>query len=154
VINADKDGSIRWLNAVPKSQVEEVRTSNSGWGGGYSAGYFARAGGMPYYSSYTSLLHNNSLVLLFNDHTSNNVNPQYGDKVKTVYNFRKKSNTYGISMDLASGKMTRKFISSNNDETILMPRLAFAVKNDLYMPSWRVRFMAKTQLKFAKLTVK
>ena len=157
VINADKDGNIRWLNAIAKSQVEEVRSTNEGFGGGwaYTTGsYFASAGGMPYYSSYSSLLYNNSLVILMNDHTTNNVNPQYGDKVKSVYNFRKKSNTYGIAIDLASGKMTRKFISSNNDETILMPRHAFIVKNDLYMPSWRIRFMAKTKLQFAKLTVK
>lgn len=154
VINADKDGNIRWLNDIPKSQVEEVRSSSSG-GFYYSYdNYFAGAGGMPYYSSYTSLLYNNNLVLLMNDHTSNNVNPQYGDKVKSVYNFRKKSNTYGIAIDLATGKMTRKFIASNNDETILMPRHAFVVKNDLYMPSWRIRFMAKTKLQFAKLTVK
>jgi hypothetical protein len=154
VINADKDGNIRWLNDIPKSQVEEVRSSSSG-GFYYSYdNYFAGAGGMPYYSSYSSLIYNNSLVLLMNDHTSNNMNPQYGDKVKSVYNFRKKSNTYGISIDLATGKMTRKFISSNNDETILMPRHAFIVKNDLYMPSWRIRLMAKTKLQFAKLTVK
>lgn len=155
VINADKDGNIRWLNVVPKSQREEIRSTNNGFGGGfYYSGYFAMTGGMPYYSSYASLLHNNSLVLLLNDHTSNNTNAQYGDKVKTVYNFHKKSNTYGIAIDLATGKMTRKFISSNNDETILMPRLAHIVNNDLYMPSWRIRFMAKTRLKFAKLTVK
>lgn len=155
VIDADKDGNIRWLNAIPKSQVEEIRSTNNGFSGGfYYSGYFARTGGMPYYSSYASLLHNNNLVILLNDHASNNMNAQYGDKVKTVYNFRKKSNTYGIAIDLATGKMTRKFISSNNDETILMPRLAYMVKNDLFMPSWRIRFMAKTRLKFAKLTVK
>lgn len=154
VINADKDGNIRWLNDIPKSQVEEVRSSSNG-GFYYSYNnYFAGAGGMPYYSSYASLLYNNHLVLLMNDHTSNNMNPQYGDKVKAVYNFRKKSNTYGIAIDLATGKMTRKFIASNNDETILMPRHAFVVKNDLYMPSWRIRLMAKTKLQFAKLTVK
>ncbi|MET0392443.1 MAG: hypothetical protein ABW019_04845 [Chitinophagaceae bacterium] len=155
VIDADQGGNIRWLNVIPKSQREEIRSTSNGFSGGfYYSGYFARTGGMPYYSSYASLLHNNNLVLLLNDHTSNNANAQYGDKVKTVYNFRKKSNTYGIAIDLATGKMTRKFISSNNDETILMPRLAYTVNNDLFMPSWRIRFMAKTRLKFARLTVK
>jgi hypothetical protein len=156
VINADKNGNIRWINDIAKSQVEEVRNSNSGYGVTFGSfeNYFANAGGMPYYSSYKSLIYNNNLVLLMNDHTSNNVNPQYGDKVRSVYNFRKKSNTYGIAIDLATGKMTRKFIASNNDETILMPRHAYIVKNDLYMPSWRMRAMAKTKLQFAKLTVK
>ncbi len=158
VINADKDGSIKWLNALPKSQVEEVRTSgNSYTGFGFSydnAGYFVRSGGMPFYSSYKSLINGNNLVLIFNDHNSNNVNPEYGDKVKTVYNFRKRSSAYGIAIDLATGKMVRKNIASNNEETILMPRHAYVVGTELFIPSWRQHALAKTELKFAKITVK
>ena len=159
VINADKDGNIKWINDLPKSQLEEVRTSNSGMGYGFSyeydrGGYFASAGGMPFYSSFASVLLNNTLVLILNDHTSNNVNPEYGNKVKTVSNFKKRSNVYGISIDLATGKMTRKIIASNNDETILMPRHAFVQKNELIAPSWRMHMMAKTQLKFARIAVK
>jgi len=163
VINADKDGNIKWLNVLPKSQVEEVRTSNTSHsriymgGGNFNSGmtdYFATAGGMPYYSSFSSVINNNSLVLILNDHTSNNVNAEYGDKVKSVSNFRRKSNVYGISIDLASGKMTRKLIGSNDEETILMPRHAFAVKNELFIPSWRQHVMAKTELRFAKIVVK
>src|SRR5439155_20211077 len=131
-------------NAIPKSQLEEIRTSgntSNSWGGSQSffgadmSYYFAKAGGLPYYSSFTSLLNNNSLVILMNDHSSNNVNAKYGDRVKTVYNFRKRSNAYGISIDLATGKMVRKFVATNSDETILMPRHAFIVNNELYMPS-------------------
>lgn len=158
IINADKDGGIKWINAVAKSQREEIQSSSRSFSGlsfSYdNAGYFATRGGMPYYSSYKSLINGNNLVLILNDHNSNNVNPAYGDKVKSVYNFRKRSSAYGISIDLSSGKMTRKLISSNNDETILMPRHAFVVKNELYVPSWRLHMMAKTELKFAKITVK
>lgn len=159
VINADQNGSIKWLNALPKSQLEEVRTTSNSYSSGFSydydrGGYFAAGGGMPYYSSYKSLIHNNSLILLLNDHTSNNVNPEYGNKVKTVTNFRKRSNIYGVSIDLGSGKMTRKIIASNNEETILMPRHAFVIKNELFIPSWRQHLMAKTELKFAKISVK
>jgi hypothetical protein len=158
VINSDKDGNIKWLNALPKSQQEEVRTSSNSYSRfGFSSdrsGYFAGSGGMPFYSSYKSLINGNNLILIMNDHNSNNVNPGYGDKVKTVYNFRKRSSAYGISIDLATGKMTRKNIASNNDETILMPRHAYVVNNDLYLPSWRQHALAKTELKFAKITVK
>ncbi len=160
IINADKDGSIKWLNALPKSQLEEIRTSNNTSGNGIFFGgndqgsYFAAAGGMPFYSSYSSLINNNKLVIIMNDHTSNNVNPEYGNRVKTVSNFRKRSNVYGISIDLATGAMTRKIIASNNEETILMPRHAFVVKNELFVPSWRQKILAKTELKFAKISVK
>ncbi len=158
IIHADKDGKIKWVNDLPKSQVEEIRTTGSYQGlVGFTrdyGGYFASRGGMPYHSSYSSLIQNNSLVLLLNDHTSNNVNPQYGDKVKTVYNFRKRSNVYGISIDLTTGKMVRKTIASNNDETILMPRHAFVVNNEFIVPSWRQHALAKTELKFARIAVK
>lgn len=159
VINADKNGNIKWLNALAKSQLEEVRTTSTNTGPGFSfdydrGGYFAAAGGMPFYSSYVSLINNNNLVIIMNDHTSNNVNPEYGDKVKTVTNFRKKSNTYGVSIDLTTGKMTRKIISPNREETILMPRHAFVVNNEVYVPSWRMHALAKTNLKFAKIQVK
>lgn len=158
IINADKDGKIKWVNDIPKSQVEEIRTTNTSQGFfGFSSdygGYFASRGGMPYHSSYSSMLQNNSLILLLNDHTSNNVNPQYGDRVKTVYNFRKRSNVYGVAIDLATGKMTRKTIVSNSEETILMPRHAFVVNNEFIVPSWRQHALAKTELKFARIAVK
>ena len=158
IINADKEGKIKWVNDLPKSQVEEIRTTGSYQGlVGFTrdyGGYFASRGGMPYHSSFSSMIQNNNLILLFNDHTSNNVNPQYGDKVKTVYNFRKKSNVYGVSIDLATGKMVRKTIVSNSEETILMPRHAFVVNNEFIVPSWRQHALAKTELKFAKIAVK
>jgi len=156
IINADKDGNIKWLNALPKSQVEEIRSSSTGsfWTSFDRVSYFATRGGMPYYSSYKSLIKEDNLILILNDHNSNNVNAVYGDKVKTVYNFRKRSSAYGISIDLATGKMTRKAIASNNEETILMPRHAYVADNELYVPSWRMHLLAKTDLKIAKITIK
>lgn len=159
VIDADKDGNIKWMNDIPKSQLEEVRTRGNTWGGGMSSGidfswYFANTTGMPFYSSYTSFLSNNSLILLLNDHTSNNTIANYGDKVKTAYNFRKKSNAYGISIALATGKMTKKIIAENSNDAILMPRHGFVAGNDVYIPSWRIHALAKTELKFAKVSVK
>jgi hypothetical protein len=159
LINADKNGNIKWLNAIPKSQMEQIRTSSSGYGYGFSYGYdygsfFARGGGMPYYSSFASILNNNKLVLILNDHSSNNVIPKYGDKVKRTYNFKKKSNAYGITVDLETGVMTKKFIHENNTDAILMPRHGYVVGNEIIVPSWRMHAMAKTELKFAKIAVK
>jgi hypothetical protein len=156
IINSDKEGNIKWLSALPKSQIEEVRSSSTGsfWSSYDRASYFAANGGMPYYSSYKSLINGNNLVIILNDHNSNNINAAYGDRVKTVYNFKKRSSAYGITVDLATGKMTRKLIASNNEETILMPRHAYIVNNELFMPSWRMHLLAKTDLKFARISVK
>ena len=157
VINADKDGNIKWMNDIPKSQLEEVRSSGRAGGLFFTSdfnNYFASSGGMPFYSSYTSFLTNKALVILLNDHTSNNVIGGYGDKVKTTYNFRKRSNAYGISIDLATGKMTKKLIAENSNEAILMPRHGLVVGSDVFIPSWRMHALSKTELKFAKVSVK
>lgn len=159
VINADKDAKIRWLNAIPKSQYEEVRSSNSG-GLGFSyhtdvTGFFAKGGGMPYYSSYQTFLNNKGqMVLIMNDHNSNNVVAQYGDKVKTISNFRKKSSVYGVAVDIATGKMAKKVIVANDEELIMMPRHSLVAGGELFVPSWRKRTLAKTQFKMAKISLK
>jgi hypothetical protein len=78
LINADKEGNIKWLNAIPKSQLEQVRTSSSSnsytpsyFAYGYDYGsFFAGGGSMPYYSSFVSLINNNKLILVINDHSS------------------------------------------------------------------------------------
>ncbi len=157
VIYGDASGNIRWLNAIPKSQKEQI---NSGRGGngfyfdGSTKNFFSDGGGAPYYSSYISLLTNNNLLILLNDHSSNNLNAQYGDKVKTTFNFKKKSNLYGITIDLATGKMTRKFILENDKETVLMPRHGYVYENEVVIPSWRMRTLGKTDLKFGRVTMK
>lgn len=158
VINTDEQGKIKWINDIPKNQFEEIRTSNSGGSGirfynDYS-GYFAKGGGMPYYSSYASLIHNNKMILIFNDHSKNNTIAGYGDRIKRIYNFRKNSNTWGVSIDIPTGKMTRRTISTNDEETILMPRHAMVVKNEVFLPSWRIRALARTKFKMAKISVK
>ena len=159
LISADKNGNINWLNALPKSQLEDFRTTDERYATGFNyfydwGYYFAPISGLPFYSSYKSLVQDNKLVLLFNDHTSNNVNAEYGDRVKTVSNFRKRSAIYGVSVDLATGKMSRRVIAANTEETVLMPRHAFVLSNEVIIPSWRQHLMAKTELKFARISVK
>lgn len=159
VVNTDDQGQIKWINDIPKNQLEEIRTSNAGFGSGIGfyrnySGYFANGGGMPYYSSFTHLIHNNKLILVFNDHSKNNTIAGYGDRVKRIYNFRRNSNTWGVSIDIATGKMSRKIVSTNDEETILMPRHAMVVKNEIFLPSWRIRALARTKFKMAKIMVK
>ncbi len=154
IINADKDGNIRWVNAIPKSQREEVVSGVAGPSGSSVSGYFTGEAGVPYYSSFASLIHNNQLILILNDHTNNKTNTAYGKTVQEIYDFQKSSSIYGISIDLATGKMDRKLIAINNGETIPMPRHALVVQNELFIPSWKTKKLAKTKVRFAKILVK
>jgi hypothetical protein len=155
IINADKDGKIKWLNDIPKSQLEEIRSERPGFGYGYDySGFFANGGSMPYYSSFASMVNNNKLILFLNDHEKNTSIAKYGDKVKRIFNFKKRSNVYGISIDLNTGDMTKKIIVENNSDAILMPRQGYVINNEIVIPSWRMHAIGKTELKFARVTVK
>lgn len=158
IINASKNGEIKWLNALPKNQVEDIRSSSTSTGGlsvtTNWTGYFATAGGMPYYSSFSSLIAKDKLILLFNDHTSNTMNTPYGEKVKEVNNFKKRSNVYAVAIDFATGEMKRKFILANDPETVLMPRHAYVFNTDFIMPSLRMKALGKSELKFVRINVK
>ncbi len=155
LIDADKEAQIRWLNVIPKYQVEQISSSGRGLSNSSAAGlgYFAWSGGMPYYSSFTSFIDNNKMFIILNDHEKNKDIAAYGNKVKMIRTFKKFSDTYGVSVDLNTGKLTKKFINENSEDIILMPRHSYTVGNTIYIPSMRQRMMAKSELKIAKIVV-
>ncbi len=153
VISTDKDGNIRWVDDIPKTQREivETRELNSAFSNPVIY-FFAENGGMPFYSSFKSVINKNKLVLIFNDSDDNETVSKYGDKVSLIAKFQK-SVTYGLSVDLATGEIKRKKISSNDDETVLMPRHSYIVNSEVIIPSLKMNFMSKSQLKFARVTI-
>jgi hypothetical protein len=160
VINTDLEkNKIKQVTIIPKSQVEHI----SDYSGAQSmpnmsntvgmVSFFAKGGGMPFYSSFTAMLVKNKLVFLFNDHSNNANVKTSADKVKTVTNF-KKSVAYGISLDLANGEVNRRVLLSNEDEPVLMPRFGFVVDNEVYMPAMKMKGMGKSEMKMGKITIK
>lgn len=150
LISLDKEGNVKWLNSIPKKQYEEYNDD----GYSYFGDYFTDAGGIPYYSSFTSLLSNGKLFIIMNDHNSNNVNVAYGDKVKQISNFKKSSSVYGITVDLANGTTKRKLILQNGADGILMPKYAYINENNVYLPSLRPKRNSRNgELKFYRITV-
>jgi hypothetical protein len=155
VISSSKDGKIKWTNTIPKAQSESMETRDIHSSSNSRAGlidFFAEGGGMPFYSSFKSLVVNNKLVLIFNDAENNAGAVKYGDKVASVSKFGK-SITYGLSMDLSTGEIKRKKINSNDDETVLAPRHAYVMNNEMIIPSLNMHVFGKTALKFATVTV-
>lgn len=157
VINTNNKGEIDWINTLPKKQVETIAGGSRG-GMGFSvnsdpSGYFARGGGMPFYSSFSYMLQNNKLIFLINDHAQNAGVKKLGDKVKTVTNFRK-SVAYAVALDLATGQFTRKLLLSNEDDPVLMPRFSFIVGKEFYLPAMKMKALGKTEFKMGKITVK
>ncbi|MFZ4058753.1 MAG: hypothetical protein ACOYKE_11480 [Ferruginibacter sp.] len=159
LICADNKGAIKWLNAIPKKQFESnSRVYRSIIGFDIESdyyGYFSRSGGMPFLSSFSSAIINNKLILLYNDHRTNAVIANYGDKVKSISNFKKKGELFAMSFDIATGKATKKSIAScADDDVITMPRHAMVIGNTFIVPAWRQRALGKTIFKIAEVTVK
>lgn len=155
IITTDKDGKIKWINDIPKSQSELIETREINSAVSSTNGivnFFAESGGMPFYSSFKSLINNNKLVLVFNDNENNISVAKYGEKVSAVSKFEK-SITYGLSVDLVTGEMKRKKINENSDETVLAPRHGYLINNEFIIPSLKMRVLGKTDLKFARITV-
>jgi len=158
LISADKNGSIKWLNAIPKKQLESISSSTSGGYGFFSytdrAAFFAKAGGMPYHSSFKSTFVKDKYVIIYNDNKSNDEVSAYGDKIKSISNFKKRGEMFGLSFDLATGKATKTPISAcSDDDVITMPRHSYVVGNNIIVPAWRQRALGKTIFKIAKVTL-
>ncbi|MEI6946305.1 hypothetical protein V9K67_03825 [Paraflavisolibacter sp. H34] len=156
VINAAGNGEIAWINTLPKKQVETIRSSSSaGPGISFSSdptSLFARGGGMPFYSSFASMMYQNKLIFLINDHQQNSHVEKLGDKVKAVSNFRS-SAAYAVSLDLITGRFTRKVLLNNEDDPVLMPRFGFIVGKEIYLPAMKMKALGKTEFKIGKISV-
>jgi hypothetical protein len=154
VISTNPQGQIDWINTLPKKQVEQV--TSSGYGMGYYSpvtDYFARGGGMPFYSSFSLMLRDNKMFFLINDHVQNGEVKKLGDKTKMVSNFRK-SVAYAVILDLTNGQFSRKLILSNEDDPVLMPRFSYVVDKDIFLPAMKMKALGKTEFKMGKITVK
>jgi hypothetical protein len=160
VINTDlANNKINRVTVIPKKQVEMI-SDNSGTRNSPNSSstigpvsFFAKNGGMPFYSSTTPLLVKDKLIFLINDHSDNAAVKKPGDKVKAISNF-KKSTAYALAMDINTGEINRKALLTNEDDPVLMPRFGFVSGNDVYMPAMKMKLMGKTEVKMGKISIK
>lgn len=150
----NSDGSIRFLNIIPKSQVETIRQST---GGGYTRPPVVTSlficGGLPFYSSFNCIPYKNKLIYYFNDNNKNAAVTGAGDKIKSAINFRK-SSCFTLTLDLETGAVTRKMLFTNEDEPMAMVRHGMLTGNDLYIVAYKNSMLGKSSIKLGKITVK
>ncbi len=162
VICADNSGNIKWLNIIPKKQYESISSESHNQFGPvyydsyyYMLSYFAKAGGMPYYSSFNSLFVKDKYIILYNDNKNNTEIADYKEKVRSITNFKKKGVLFALSFDLKTGKAVKTNIAASSDEDVIaMPRHSFVFGNNIIIPSWRQKMIGKTIFKIAKVTIK
>jgi len=149
----DVEGNINWLQVLPKAQREVVGGDYNNYGGGFSIGsYYFNTYNMPYYSGFGALQSNNSINIIFNDNPKNENVLQLGQNVRSATAFRK-SDCFNVTLDVATGKYTRKQFFSNKDVPTAMPRLGSYIAGDMYMVGKEDRLFGKTKIAVAKITV-
>ncbi len=155
----DKAGEIGWFRIMPKQQREVIQSgSSSGYGSGlsFSAGnnfFDANAYNMPFYAGFGVLAGNKSATIIFNDSKRNINTLELGQRVKKMTYFRK-SECFGVDLDLVTGKYTRTILFSNDDVPTAMPRLASGLGKDLYMVGKEDRMLGRSKIAIAKVSLK
>jgi hypothetical protein len=139
IINSDSSGHIKWIKTVPKSQYEKTKNilglSVAYSGLPYDApSYFQERINAVNYSSFRSIIRGNKLFIILNDHANNHENTVPGQDVQTVYDFAEKSNLYCISVDLATGTMTRQNVYTNDKKTIISPLFSWLQDDGFLIP--------------------
>ena len=147
----DAAGNINWLNVLPKEQREVIGGSYTSYGGFGVGSYYFSSTDRPFYSGFGALQSNNSINIIFNDHSGNAGVLQLGQGVKRESYFRH-SDCFNVELDAATGKYTRKVLFSNNDVPTAMPRLGNNLGKDLYIIGREDRMFGRTKVAVAKIT--
>jgi hypothetical protein len=108
---------------------------------------------MPFYAGFGILPSANNVSIIFNDHKKNATTLELGQRVKRMSYFRK-SECYAVDLDLVTGKYTRNILFSNDDVPTAMPRLGSGLGKDLFIVGKEDRFLGKSKIAVAKISMK
>lgn len=153
-IKIGEDGSLKWVNILPKQQVENysARTPSMSTMPLMHSSFFLSSG-LPFYSSFFVVPFKNKLIYFYNDNEKNAGVKSVNDKPKSTYNFNRTS-CYALSLDLTSGDVTRKFVFSNFDEPVAMVRHGMLSGNEFYLVAFRPTMLGKSKLKIGKINIR
>lgn len=152
MVKLDASNEISWLQILPKSQREVIRSANQGGVLGLSTSYsFFDGSGRPFYAGFGTIQKDNEIRLFFNDSPKNEDVLQPGKKVSRISSYRK-SDCFVVTLDGLTGKYQRKMFFSNNDVPTAMPRLGSVIGKDMYLVGKTDRTFGKSKLAIAKIT--
>ena len=153
-IKIGDDGKLKWVNMLPKNQVETIRSRTAAMTSPppVPMSIFI-SGGLPFYSSFFAVPFKNKLIYFYNDNEKNVGVKTVNDKPRSTYNFNK-ANCYALSLDLTTGEVARKFVFSNEDEPLAMIRHGMLSGNELYLVAYRPTLLGKSKLKLGKINIR
>ena len=144
----DAGGNIGWLQIVPKAQREVI---SGGSGTGLAVTFFD-ASNRPFYAGFGAMQTNNTINIIFNDHSKNTDITQAGQKARSINSYRS-SNCYLVSLDAATGKCKRSILYSNSDVPTSMPRLGSVLDQSMYIVGKDDRLFGKSKLAVGRIAL-
>jgi hypothetical protein len=151
----DTSGTINWLQVLPKYQKESIKATGSGSGNGlFSVQYnYFEPGNRPFYAGFGAMQTDNSIQIFLNDSPKNLDVTKSDQKPKRIFTFSK-TDCDLITLDVATGKITRKLFFTNKDVPTAMPRLGAVIGNEMYIVGKDDHVFSKTSIAVGKITVK
>lgn len=141
MIKINARGTLDWMNIVPRKQEEiigpEAHVIVSGGGNPFlKTRPFAPAPPIyPYYSGFGCIVgSDHQLHIFFNDNKKNQDVLGPNQKVKEEGGSFSGSVCYQLTLDMRTGKFSRKIVFENAGKPAAMPRLAMAIDGLLFMP--------------------
>jgi hypothetical protein len=134
VSKVDEKGSILWIKGVPKFQQERIAISkNTSFMRDLNAvNYFRDKTEFPFEIRHGLVYLNNKIHFIFNDHSDNANVTELGQTVTPTGTYEKED-CYMVSIDLTTGKTTRKSLFNNEDMPVAMPRFGILIGKEFYM---------------------
>ena len=132
VVNA-KTGQIGKTYTLPKKQSETSTVP-------IPRGIFSFTGltkkdiDAPLYTSFTTVLHNDRLIFIYNDNPQNKKMVKLTDAVQPAGNLRE-SHCFAVSLNVNTGEIARKSLFNNDASPTCMPRVAWVTGNIVIIPA-------------------
>ncbi len=151
VMSAGGNGSVNWVNVIPKQQQAKIREPlEQKLLNAYN--YFPYGKMLPLFSSFSAQWNNGKYVILYNDHKNNTTTGDHSN-VSTLADFREAA-FYALSIDPLTDRQEKSLIGpSLIDDLTIMPDHIYSSGNTLILTAWKTNSMAKNGLKIARLTL-
>lgn len=147
----DNAGNTIWSAIIPKYQRET-------YGGWYYLSDLDEPGNfqesrsyVPRYSSFFTFQTKNKIYVLFNDNTKNDQVTQKSQKIKSAYGYGKRTSSFIMEVDKATGALSRTTLFDNKD-ILPVVRGGKVFEKSAYFISEEFSFFSKSEFKIVKIT--
>ena len=156
LIETNEKYEISRITSLPKKQIERFRL-----GGFYGSIASSTTGvstilsgrSLDFYSSFSSFIHKDKLMLIMNDHPANTGVKRQGDNARITDDLST-SSTFVLTYDFSTGLFTRKSLFNNSGQPIPLTKEAMLLGNELFLYATIPHLLGKSDFKIIKITIK